>query len=165
MENENNNMNRVVSGGILAISIPQIISSILGVLFGAFFLLVVIISLFHLSYIETEATIVEVKYEEEEKEYVPVYEFQYKGRTVKVDGVGWSDKKEHTVGDKQTIRYNPKNYKQFDEGSSEETWFIFIFGLIMFSISLTFLIKMGMVFKAFVKNENVLELPPDNREW
>ena len=83
-----------------------------------------------MTYIETTAVVVGARQEEHSEIYYPIYEFEVDGKKVQAEGLpAYSDEIE--IGSEQTINYNPKNYKQFDEGSKSGGLLLFIFGIVI----------------------------------
>ncbi len=114
----------VASGIMLLVGIFLVGSSL-----GSFIL--------HHNYIETEATIVDSKYDKETKEYYPVYEYEYNGKTVRVESHYGDDKIE--IGKIDIIKYDPDNYEIFDVGSNELDVTFLIMGGILIAISAMFI--------------------------
>lgn len=139
--------------------IPQLISSIIIFLIGLFFLFINIGSTIHyFTYVETEAEIVDIKYDKESEWYIPVYEYNFNGQIVRSDGIGGRDKEAYVIGDRHTINYNPKNYEQFDEGSRKDTWILWLICLIALFVS-------GSVLCRFIKTVKVLKSTIHNSQF
>lgn len=114
----------------LLIIIPLAIFSIFFILLGLFWLIIIISSTIHnFTYIETTATVVDAKQEDHSSIYYPIYEFEVDGKTVQAEGFS-SNIEDIEIGSKHTISYNPKNYKQFDEGKKGNSILFFFIGII-----------------------------------
>ena len=128
--------------------IPQLISSIVIFVFGLVFLLINTASAIrYLNYVETEAKIVDVKYNKEVEKYYPVYEYDFNGEMVRVDGISWGNKEDFVIGDRRTINYNPKNYEQFDETSRKDNYISWILCIVALFISGSFLYRVIKMIK------------------
>ena len=145
--------------------IPQLISSVIVFIIGVFFLLINTASAIHyLKYVETEAKIVDVKYDKESEWYTPVYEYNFNGEIVRADGIGSSNKDIYVIGDRKTINYNPKNYEQFDETSRKDnliSWFLCIVALVL---SGTFLYRFIKTMKALISTIHNAHIMIQNRD-
>lgn len=132
----NEELAKKVSIGVgAAIITPQIIKLTIVFLIGILITMVNLISAVHMmTYKETTATIVDVKYDKEEDVYKPVYEYNYNGQIVKVDGFPTTKRNDIKVGVTENISYNPKNYKQFDVGSNKSAVLFLVLGLVFIII-------------------------------
>ena len=150
---EKNVISRVAGGSFVLVFALQAIAAVTTFLIGLFIFIINIAFIFtSINYVETTATIVEVHYDQNKEAYVPTYEFVYNGETVRVDGIGNSDRTFYSVGDSAPINYNPENYEQINEGAKHSLmpWFISIFCLIISSISIYAFIKL---LKKFSRNK------------
>ncbi len=153
---------KISSGAVLSLFIPQLICSIIGFLIGLFmFIINLLFTISCLTYVETTATIVDIYYDRELESYIPVYEYDFNGETVRANGTSILDRGNIKIGDEEIINYNPKNYKQFNEGSRKNlllSWAICAF--ILFC-SIEFLYIFIKTLKKFKRNKfdlyNVVE--------
>lgn len=115
---------------VIAFSIPFLI-----------FLFLTIISLVSFikstTYVETTATIVDIK--QKGDGFVGIYEFDYNGSKVRVEGLTETNKDHYDIGSTITIRYNPKDYKEYSIGKGADTMMLFI--SLMFFIPTALLLK------------------------
>lgn len=150
---EKNVVGKVAGGSFVLVFALKAIATVTTFLIGLFIFIINIAFIFtSINYVETTATIVEVHYDQSKEAYVPTYEFVCNGETVRVDGIGNSDRTFYSVGEKTPINYNPKNYRQINEGSKHSLmpWFISIFSLISSFISISAFIKL---LKKFSRNK------------
>lgn len=148
-----NNYEKVASGVGIAFLTPKLISAIVMFLLGLSMILVAVFSSFHyFTYIETTATIVDQKYDEEFERYIPIFEYDVNGKTVRYDGIPYSED-EIVIGEEVEIAYNPKNPGQFDIGSKSSTWGLFLAGILLVALPGSFIIS---VIRAVKNYKNML---------
>ena len=157
---DNKVVDNVANGVGCLISIPRMIVSILLLLIGSFMLFVTVGSMYYSTYyIETTAKVVDIHYDAEMKKYNPVYEFRYKGETVTVNGMPYTDSPDEIViGEKTVISYDPDDYKNFDIGTQKDTKILFVLGLFFVITSGGFLYGLYKTFKQYIKmkkNNNI----------
>lgn len=92
------------------------------------------------TYIETTATIVDIK--QKENGFVEIYEFDYNDSKVRVEGLTETNKDHYEIGFTITIRYNPKDYKEYSIGKGADTMMLFI--------SLLFLVPTALLLKKII---------------
>ena len=147
------NTNEKIGLGVASVAlIPQIIAGIIMFLIGLGMVLVSVLSSFHSNYIETEAVIVDSRYDEKEKEYIPTYEYEVDGEMVRVEAFGVSDPNDIEIGYKVTIAYNPDDYRVFDIGGKEESHTLLILGAILMILTGTFFIDLFRSAKKLKQN-------------
>ena len=109
------------------------IHTILSILFffiGILMVIVTVISFVHNSYyVETTATIVDVK--KSGNTYIPIYEYTVDGKKIRGDGFPTSDRKEIVIGRQDVINYNSKDVTKFDIGSRDSAYIIFCVGIFL----------------------------------
>lgn len=130
---------KISKAAVSIISIPFLITNIICLLISVFVLIICSGSLYHnyiLSYVETDATIIEIK-KDRDTLYTPVYEYEANGQTITIDGIPYAKEEEAKIGDKVHILYNPKKPTQYDVGSKNNVLPIAIPMLITFFITTT----------------------------
>lgn len=134
--NNEKKINNIAVGAVSIISIFKIISLIITFLIGLFIIFVTTISVIHsITYIETKAVIVDVQYNSKTNSFIPIYEYDYKGKKVQAKGIPLSNRNQIIIGSEQIIQYDPDNYKLFDIGSKKESIIIFLIGSVLLILS------------------------------
>lgn len=149
----NEDKERKMAYGMIAISsVPLIIMTLISFLIGVFALILFSVGTIHsITYVETTGEIVDIQKEGEY--YGPVYEFEYKGKKVTAEGPHFYEENELTVGQKDTISYNPNNYKQFDIGKKSFNIIGLLVGLFFLTLSITVFIRYIKVIKKRIRQD------------
>ena len=149
-----NIIKKIQDGTFIMFIVPSMRCTVVFLLIGAFMLFVTVTSYFtSKGYIETNATIVSITYDREDNCYVPVYEFNYNGDMVQANGHFCEEREDIEIGRTTTISYNPKNYKQFDVGSKDDSLIIFVVGLVFFVLAIITLIQYINAIKLYIQTK------------
>ena len=148
MEDENNNRDGFESVAL----IPQLFGAVVVFLVGLFILIINLMTLSHdIFYIETTARIVDTSYDSNRNCHIPIYEYNFNGEKVTVDGVDCSsDSDDINIGEEITISYNPKNYHKFDIGSKKDSLMSWLFSILCLLISGSILYKFIKTVKGLI---------------
>ena len=133
---------------------PRMITTLILTLIGLFiFLVAFIAAIDDITYIETTAVVVDVRYNENSETYYPIYEYEFNGQTVRAEGFPTLDREDIIIGSEKTINYNPKNYKKFNEGSRQGGTFLLVFSILILACTIPEFIIFIRMLKLFRVNK------------
>ncbi len=122
--------------------VPQLIGAIILFLISIFMFFSNIVSTVrYINYIQIEAKIIDIKYDDRTGRYIPTYEYEYNNEVITVEGAYFTEEGTHEIGDRVTINFNPKNYKQYETGSKDSIWMSWFICIICLFISGIFLYR------------------------
>ena len=150
----NETVTKVVNGTRFAVKIPALITYFLVALIGLImFLVAITYCIQDLNYIKTTAVVVDVKYDEDINKYHAVYEFDFDGRKVQVEGNSHYEEDEIKIGSERVITYDPTNYERIDDGAGGIMMLIFSIIVLMITIPAIILFIKNLIgyFKSFKK--------------
>lgn len=124
-------MENIGKGLYIAASTKQLISAIVFIFIGICMVIVSSISsIYDMKYVETTATVVDVRYDRETKNYYPIYEYNYNGKTVRVES-HFGSNEAIVIGSQQIINYDPNDYEHYNVGSRKTSMMLFVTGIIL----------------------------------